>query len=68
MRDETSLKWHEIILQHQRTEPRELPFLGLYREYADALKEKEAAKRGLDEFKFASNDEMLQALGMVETA
>ena len=45
MRDETSLKWHEIILQHQRTEPRELPFLGLYREYADALKEKEAAKR-----------------------
>jgi ferredoxin--NADP+ reductase len=34
----------------------------------ETLEAEEAAKRGLDEFKFASNDEMLQALGMVETA
>ena len=28
----------------------------------------EAKKRGLEEFKFASNEEMLQAMGLTETA
>lgn len=45
MKDDTSLKWHEIILKHQREEPEDLPFLDLYKEYASALKEREAAKR-----------------------
>lgn len=34
----------------------------------EAVEAEEANKRGLEEFKFASNEEMLQALGLVETA
>jgi hypothetical protein len=41
MRNQTSVKWHEIINEEQTTQ---LPFFDLYREYADALKEKEAKK------------------------
>ncbi len=33
-----------------------------------AVEAEEAKKRGLDEFKFASNEEMLQAMGLIETA
>jgi ferredoxin--NADP+ reductase len=34
----------------------------------EAVEAEEARKRGLEEFKFASNEEMLQAMGLVETA
>jgi ferredoxin--NADP+ reductase len=34
----------------------------------EAVEAEEAKKRGLEEFKFASNDEMLQAMGLTETA
>jgi ferredoxin--NADP+ reductase len=34
----------------------------------EAVEAEEAKKRGLEEFKFGSNDEMLQAMGFVETA
>lgn len=34
----------------------------------EAVEIEEAKKRGLEEFKFASNEEMLQAMGLVETA
>ncbi len=34
----------------------------------EAVEAEEAKKRGLEEFKFASNEEMLQAMGFVETA
>lgn len=34
----------------------------------EAVEAEEAKKRGLEEFKFASNDEMLQAMGLIETA
>lgn len=34
----------------------------------EAVEAEEANKRGLEEFKFASNEEMLQAMGLVETA
>ncbi len=34
----------------------------------EAIEVEEAKKRGLEEFKFASNEEMLQAMGLIETA
>ncbi|MCB9109710.1 MAG: FAD-dependent oxidoreductase [Anaerolineales bacterium] len=34
----------------------------------EAIEAEEAKKRGLEEFKYASNEEMLQAMGMIETA
>jgi ferredoxin/flavodoxin---NADP+ reductase len=34
----------------------------------EPIEEEEAKKRGLEEFKFASNEEMLQAMGLTETA
>jgi ferredoxin/flavodoxin---NADP+ reductase len=34
----------------------------------EALEAEEAKKRGLEEFKYASNEEMLQAMGLIETA
>ncbi len=34
----------------------------------EAVEAEEAKKRGLEEFKFASNEEMLQAMGLAETA
>jgi len=34
----------------------------------EGIEAEEANKRGLEEFKFASNEEMLQAMGLVETA
>jgi ferredoxin--NADP+ reductase len=34
----------------------------------EAVEAEEAQKRGLEEFKFASNEEMLQAMGLAETA
>ncbi|MBK7318243.1 FAD-dependent oxidoreductase [Candidatus Villigracilis affinis] len=34
----------------------------------EAVEAEEAKKRGLEEFKFASNEEMLQAMGFMETA
>ena len=34
----------------------------------EAVEAEEARKRGLEEFKFASNEEMLQAMGFMETA
>jgi ferredoxin--NADP+ reductase len=34
----------------------------------EAVETQEAAKRGLEEFKYASNEEMLQAMGFIETA
>lgn len=34
----------------------------------EAVEAEEAKKRGLEEFKFASNEEMLQAMGLMETA
>jgi ferredoxin--NADP+ reductase len=34
----------------------------------EAVEYEEARKRGLEEFKFASNEEMLQSLGLMETA
>ncbi len=34
----------------------------------EAVEAEEATKRGLEEFKFASNEEMLQAMGFIETA
>ncbi len=34
----------------------------------EAVEAQEAKKRGLEEFKFASNEEMLQAMGLIETA
>ncbi len=34
----------------------------------EIVEAEEASKRGLEEFKFASNEEMLQAMGLVETA
>jgi len=34
----------------------------------EAIEAEEAKKRGLEEFKFASNEEMLQAMGLAETA
>jgi len=33
----------------------------------EAIEAEEAAKRGLEEFKFATNEEMLQAMGLIET-
>ena len=33
----------------------------------EAIEQAEAQKRGLEAFKFASNDEMLQAIGLKET-
>jgi hypothetical protein len=34
----------------------------------EAVEAEEAAKRGLEEFKFSSNEDMLQAMGLIETA
>ena len=34
----------------------------------EAVEAEEAKKRGLEEFKFGSNEEMLQAMGLIETA
>ncbi|MDD2921490.1 MAG: FAD-dependent oxidoreductase [Anaerolineales bacterium] len=34
----------------------------------EAIEAEEAQKRGLEEFKFASNEEMLQVIGLIETA
>jgi ferredoxin--NADP+ reductase len=34
----------------------------------EAVEAEEAKKRGLEEFKFASNEEMMQAMGLIETA
>lgn len=34
----------------------------------EAIEAAEAKKRGLEEFKFGTNDEMLQAMGLIETA
>ncbi|MCX6056818.1 MAG: FAD-dependent oxidoreductase [Chloroflexi bacterium] len=34
----------------------------------EAVEAEEAKKRGLEEFKFSSNEEMLQAMGLIETA
>ena len=34
----------------------------------EAVEDEEAQKRGVEEFKFASNEEMLQAMGLIETA
>jgi len=34
----------------------------------EGIEAEEAKKRGLEEFKFASNEEMLQAMGLIETA
>ncbi|MBL8062739.1 MAG: FAD-dependent oxidoreductase [Anaerolineales bacterium] len=34
----------------------------------ETVEAEEAKKRGLEEFKFGSNDEMLQAMGLIETA
>ncbi|GAB1470120.1 FAD-dependent oxidoreductase [Chloroflexota bacterium] len=34
----------------------------------EVVEAEEAKKRGLEEFKFASNEEMLQAMGLIETA
>lgn len=34
----------------------------------EAVEAEEAKKRGLEEFKFANNEEMLQAMGLIETA
>jgi ferredoxin--NADP+ reductase len=34
----------------------------------EAVEAEEARKRGLEEFKFATNEEMLQAMGLIETA
>jgi hypothetical protein len=34
----------------------------------EAVEAEEATKRGLQEFKFATNEEMLQAMGLIETA
>ncbi|MBI5840964.1 MAG: FAD-dependent oxidoreductase [Chloroflexi bacterium] len=34
----------------------------------EVVEAEEAAKRGLEEFKFSSNEEMLQAMGLIETA
>lgn len=34
----------------------------------EAVEAEEARKRGLEEFKFGTNDEMLQAMGLIETA
>lgn len=42
MREKSSMKWHEII---NGAPDQALPFFDLYREYADALKEREAQKR-----------------------
>jgi len=42
--DETSVKWHEII---NREPEGVLPFLDLYREYAQALREREAVRRAM---------------------
>lgn len=43
MSDETSLKWHEIINGAQ--DEQALAFIELYREYAQALRGAEAARR-----------------------
>lgn len=44
MSEKKSLKWHEIILESEQAhEP--LPFIDLFREYADAVKEREAKKK-----------------------
>jgi hypothetical protein len=42
MSDKTSVKWHEIINAAQDDA---MPFFDLYREYAEAVREKEARKR-----------------------
>jgi len=34
----------------------------------EAIEDEEAQKRGVEEYKFASNEEMLQAMGLIETA
>ena len=34
----------------------------------EAVEDEEAQKRGVEEYKFASNEEMLQAMGLIETA
>ena len=34
----------------------------------EAIEAEEARKRGLEEFKYASNEEMLQAMGLADTA
>lgn len=34
----------------------------------EAVEDEEAKKRGVEEYKFASNEEMLQAMGLIETA
>jgi ferredoxin--NADP+ reductase len=34
----------------------------------EAIEAEEAKKRGLEEFKFATNEEMVQAMGLIETA
>ena len=43
MSDSSSVKWHEII--NDAGDDSGLAFVDLYREYATALREKEAAKR-----------------------
>ena len=34
----------------------------------EAVEDEEAQKRGVEEYKFSSNEEMLQAMGLIETA
>ena len=43
--EKTSIKWHEII--NKNPPEKELPFLDLYREYAQALHERETARQAL---------------------
>lgn len=43
MADENKVRWHEIINEGEAR--RELPFLDLYREYADALRHRDEARR-----------------------
>lgn len=42
MRNPTTVKWHEIINEEKEAP---LPFLELYREYADALKARDSKKK-----------------------
>ena len=42
MADESSVRWWEVM---QQREGRDLPFADLYREYAEALREKERARK-----------------------
>lgn len=40
--DESSVTWHEIINSQENAS---MPFFDLYREYADAVRQREAKKR-----------------------